>query len=156
MKPSVVRVVVKDIIDFFIVMTFSFLLTLSIYFLVPTFTKIDLSFYFFEQYAELFFVNPKLIFWALGLGLGVNIIYFLFSTMLYETTIGGLVVRVGIVDKKRLTPLSLYQAFLMAVGSYAGVLLVLLSPLWAWWMDQQHRGFSEKLSQTLLIKKTHQ
>lgn len=152
-KPSVFRVIAKDVIDFLVVFFITWILTLALYYLLPSFKAVSLSLYFFEQFIELFFVNPRLFIWFLGLGFGVNIIYYMFCAMLYQTTLGGKVMNIIIVDRNSRSPLKLYQALLMALGSYVGVLALMWGPLSAWWLNVDHRGFSEKLSATILLKR---
>jgi hypothetical protein len=149
MRPSIFRVMIKDLIDFLLIVTFTALLTYGVYRLSPIFTPVPLSIYFFEQVAELFFTNPRLVLWALGLACGVSLIYFLFCFMLYQNTLGGLLARLKVVDKKTLKTPGLYRSLLMALGAYCGVLAFLWGPLYAWWLDADHRGWSEKFSRTL-------
>lgn len=153
-KPNLLRVIIMNITDFFIITSISLLLTFAIYLISPKFTPVPLSFSFFEQWLELFFINPTLILWLLGLGFGVTLIYFLFCAMLYETTLGSLMVRLRVMDIKKQKPPALYQAILMAFGAYCGVVCLFISPFFAWWLDPQHRGWSLKLSKTFLMKKT--
>lgn len=152
-KASWLRVVLKDIIDFGIVFVSTVALTFAVYFLLPSFTRVEISLYFLEQSVEIFFLNPKLVVWLAGLGLGVSVVYFLLCAALHQTTIGGVVARVRIVDKTSQKPLSVLQAILMGVGAYFGVLAFLVGPLSAWWLDHETRGFSEKCAGTVLIKK---
>jgi threonine/homoserine/homoserine lactone efflux protein len=121
--------------------------------MVPSFIHVELSIYFFEQFIEIFFLNPKLLLWLLGLSLGISFIYFLFCIMLLETTLGGWVTRLAIVDNKKGRPLSRFQSILMALGAYAGVWCLLIGPLAAFWFDKNYRGWSEKLAGTVFIKK---
>src|SRR5260221_8748736 len=104
-QPSVIRVIIKDVVDFFIVAAVSCIFTFFIYLMLPNFTHIELSIYFFEQLVEVFFVNHGLIFWILLLSFGVTVIYFLLSCLRHQTTLGGMLARVRIVDKKTLAPL---------------------------------------------------
>lgn len=152
-RPTVFLVMIKDLIDFSIIASISVALTLGIYQMLPTFTRVDLSVYFFEQWAELFLINQKLFIWLLGLSLGVTIIYFLFCSMLYATTIGGLITGLRIVDNKSSMPMRLHQSLLMAIGAYVGAMALMVGPLWAWWLDQEHRGLAEKLTGTAVVKK---
>lgn len=153
MKPSVLRIVVKDLIDFLIIFSVSFGMTLGIYYLLPSFTPVVLSWYFFEQFIELFFVNPKLLLWLLCLSLGVTTIYFMLCSIIHQTTIGGLVTGMTMVHQKSHAPVKLHHSMLMAIGAYAGVLAILLGPLSSWWLDREHRGWSEKLARTVFVKK---
>lgn len=152
-KPSLMRILLKDFIDFAIIFGGTLVLTLGIYVLLPQFQRVSLSLYFFEQALELFFVNPRLFAWLIGLGFGVTIIYYLFCGMLLQTTIGGLVARVVILDRKSQKPLSLGQSLVMAIGAYTGVIAFLVGPLSAWWLDAEHRGWAEIWARTLSAKK---
>ncbi len=147
------RVVIKDLIDFTVVATMTIAATFAIYGLLPSFARVELSIYFFEQAIELFFINPKLCIWLVGLGFGISVIYFLFCAMLHQTTLGGLVMHLTIVDKKTLAPLSVVQAALMGIGALVGFMIFLVGPLSAWWLDPDTRGFSEKWAGTMLMKK---
>lgn len=149
--PSILRIIVKDIVDFVLIVSITVMLTFFVYLMVPNFERVNLSLYFFEQLIEIFFVNPKLCQWLLGLGFGVTFIYFLLCAMLFQTTVGGVIARVKIVDRTSLQPLSLVQALIMAMGAYIGVIALLLGPLSAWWLDGEHRGFAEKLSRTWCV-----
>jgi hypothetical protein len=144
MKPAIFLVVIKDVVDFLIISLTTFLFTLGIYYILPHFKSVDLSFYFFEQFLELFFVNPSLVTWFLGLGLGVTLIYYLFSIMLFQTTVGGLLVGIALIDTRSQKPIGRLHAIVMAVGAYSGALLFFFSPLFAWWLAEDHRGWSEK------------
>ncbi|HXW52670.1 MAG TPA: RDD family protein [Myxococcota bacterium] len=151
--PSIFRVIFKDVADFSIVIVISFLFTMAIYQMLPSFTRVELSFYFPEQYVELFYLNPKLVLWFLGLSFGVTFIYFLFGVMLCGSTLGGRVAGIVLLKQKELTPASLIQALLMALGAYLGVLFIMVGPLSAWWLDPLHRGWSEKLAGVVLVKR---
>lgn len=151
--PSIIRILLKDFIDFFIVVLLTALATLAIYYLLPSWKPVELSFYFFEQFIELFFVNPKLMMWFLGLGLGISIIYFLLCAMLKNSTVGCLVARLVIHDQQTHKPLAISQAFWMAIGAYFGVVLLMLGPLSAWWLNHEHRGWSEKLAGVKIVLK---
>src|SRR5690606_17294199 len=119
----------KDVIDFSIVAVATLLATVAIYMLLPSFTRVTFSIYFFEQALEIFFINPKLSIWLVSLGFGISIIYFLFCTMLHQTTVGGLCTCVAIVDKSSQKPLSIVQALVMGMGAYVGVMAFLVGPL---------------------------
>ncbi len=53
--PAFLRVFAKDIIDFFTIMVVSCLITALVYQVSPQYHAIEMSFYFFEQFIELFF-----------------------------------------------------------------------------------------------------
>lgn len=149
MRPAVIRVMIKDVIDFSVVFLATTFFTYAVYRLSPVFTPVPLSIQFFEQILEVFFTNHKLVLWALGLGLSVNLLYFLFCLLLSKNTLGGLVAGIKVVDVKTQIAPKFYQWFLMALGGFAGVLAFLWGPLYAWWLDTEHRGWSEKLSKTM-------
>jgi hypothetical protein len=110
---------------------------------------VPISIYFYEQILELFFVNTKLVLWALGLALSVSLIYYLFCFMLYNNTLGGMVTRLEVVTIKTNKSPKLWASLLIAFGAYCGTLLLLWGPLFAWWLDGDHRGWAEKLSKTI-------
>jgi hypothetical protein len=153
-KPSVVRVILKDLIDFFMVYFITVSFTLIIYFLSSNFIRIDFSFYFFEQFIEMFFINRTLVFWFFSIGLGVTCIYFVVCFLLYRNTLGGVLSHIAIISKNSQNPILWYHAIAMALGAYVGVISLMAGPLSAWWLDDEHRGFSEKLSGVTLIKKS--
>lgn len=154
-RPSVFRIVLKDVIDFLLIASCTGALTIAIYVLLPRFTRLDMSFYFFEQFIELFFVNPRLVGWLLGLGFGVSTIYFLLCSLANQTTIGGLIAGVKLVDYRSKEPLSLYQAFLLAIGAFVGAVLIAVGPLYSWWLEKDHRGLAEILSRTMFVKRAN-
>jgi hypothetical protein len=155
-QPFFLKLFLKDLVDFFCILVLSMTATLLAYYVVPSFETVQLSLYFFEQFLELFFVNPTLIWWLFGLGFGITILYFLFCSMLFNTTIGGLLVRVIIVDGDSPSPksLSLGQVMLLGAGAFFGVCCFLVGPLSGWWLDPQHRGWGEKLAKVRVIKKS--
>jgi uncharacterized RDD family membrane protein YckC len=154
MKTPLMRIFVKDIIDFAIVVMTTFALTLSVYLVLPSFSRIDWSFYFFEQNIEVFFVNPQLVLWLLGMSFVVTIIYFVFGNMLYQSTLGGKFMGITIVDITTNKPANMMQIVAMALGAYVGVIAFLVGPLSAWWLDEHTRGFAEKWSGTCLRRQT--
>lgn len=150
MNPSLLRVICKDSIDFAVIVTITCALTLSLYYLLPSFTPVVLSFYFFEQFLELFFQNPSLVVWFLGLGFGVTLIYYLFGAMLFMSSFGGFITSLTMVDRKTNKPLHLKQAIIAGIGAYLGVVALMIGPLSAWWLDTHHQGWAEKISRTRL------
>lgn len=152
MKPSIVRVVIKDLIDFSIVVGITLAFTVAIYFIVPSFADVSLSFFFFEQYLELFFVNPRLTIWFFGLAFGVTMLYFLFCGMLYQNTFGGVLAGIILVDRNSNARITLRQSLLMAIGAFCGAALAMVGPLYAWWLEDEHRGVSEFLANVVLRK----
>lgn len=148
------RIFIKDIIDFAIVFAATLVATLIIYFLLPSFTRVQLSFFFFEQNFEIFFLNPKLVLWFFGLAWGVSTIYFLFCTMLHQSTVGGRLMGLVLVDNRTMSTITTSQALRMATGAYVGVVAFFVGPLYAWWLDDDTRGPAEKLSGTRLMKKS--
>jgi len=148
MRPSVFRIIIKDLVDFMVVFLVTALMTYAVYRLSPIFKPTPLSILFYEQILEVFFENPKLVLWALGLGLGVSIIYYLFCFMLYDNTVGGRLMGLRLSEIKTNESPKVYRSLPMALGAFFGVLFFLISPLFAWWLDKNHRGFSEKLSGT--------
>lgn len=149
MKMAVIRVMIKDVIDFSVVFLVTTFFTYAVYRLSPVFTPVPLSVQFLEQILEVFFTNHKLVLWALGLGFSVNFLYFLFCFLLNKNTLGGKVAGLKVVDiKTQVTP-KFYQWFLMALGSFSGVVALLWGPLYAWWLDTEHRGWAEKLAKTV-------
>lgn len=150
MTPSIFRVVIKDALDFSIIFLTSLLFTLGIYYILPHFKSVHLSFYFFEQFLELFFENPSLVMWFLGLSFGVTLIYYLFSIMLFQSTLAGKIVGITLIDKHSKKPVGPLRAPVMAVGAYSGVLMFFFSPLFAWWLSKDHRGWSEMWARATL------
>jgi uncharacterized RDD family membrane protein YckC len=153
--PKLYQIILKDLFDFVFIFLATFILTIVVYALSPVFQGIYLSLYFFEQFVELFFVNPKLFIWLLGLGLGVSMLYFLLGTLAFGTTLGGRLMGIGLVAEKTHQPLSPARALLLSIGAYFGAIFFGISPLYAWWFDPHHRGLSLKIARVEPISRVY-
>lgn len=149
--PAFLRVFAKDIIDFFTIMVVSCLITALVYQVSPQYHAIEMSFYFFEQFIELFFLNPELLVWFFGTACGFTLVYFLVGALVGNTTLGGALLGLKILDRKNQQPLGLGQIFLRALGAIIGVSAFMIGPLYAWFLDSAHRGAAEFFSRSLLF-----
>lgn len=143
-KASLIRVMLKDIIDFFIIFFLSFMLVMFVYINDPAMEKTVLSLYFFEQFVEVFFLNPILLVWLLFFGLIITIAYFTIMIPTLHATLGAFLIGIRIVSYQN-NANKIMIGLRMAIGSYFGVLLLFISPLMAWWFAKDHKGLSENL-----------
>lgn len=152
-RPSVVRVLIKDLIDFAFIASCTLALTATVYTLLPRFIPVTMSIYFFEQLIEVFFVNPRLLLWLTGLGFGISTLYFLVCGLVNIPTLGALFTGVRLVDYRSKQDLNPVQALLMALGAFFGFLFLCVGPLFAWWLQRDHRGFAELFSGTVVVER---
>lgn len=150
-RPSVLRIIIKDGIDFVFIASCTIALTATVYTLLPRFTPVMLSAYFFEQIIELFFVNPRLVLWLVCLGSGLSTVYFLVCGLTNSPTIGALVTGVKLVDYGSKQAPNPAKAWLMAFGALVGFWFLGVGPLYAWWLNHHHRGFLELFSGTVVV-----
>lgn len=142
--PSVMRIMLKDLVDFLLVFSVSLMLAIVVYRQLPAFIPVTMSVYFFEQYVEFLLINPKFLWCLLGLGLLVNVLYVLLFVALLKTTVGGFLMGIRLVHSSDPDiSIGIGHALLLSLGSYFGATILFVGPLWAWWIDPKHRGFAE-------------
>jgi uncharacterized RDD family membrane protein YckC len=149
---GVFRVFAKDLIDFLTVMIVSCAITALVYQVSPQYSGLGMSFYFFEEFIELFIQNPELLVWLFGTACGFTLLYFLVGALIGNTTLGGALLGLKILDQKHYEPLRLWQIFLAAFGAILGVLIFLIGPLYAWFLSSSHRGAGEHFSRSVWVK----
>jgi hypothetical protein len=150
-RPSIFRVIIKDLIDFCVILMLSAIFTILVFNAVFSFQKVLFSLYFMEQFIELFFINHWLLLYFLFFSFFTTLLYFCLCVRIIKETIGAKFMRVSLVKKLTHEPLHLNQALLMGLGAYAGVLCFFIGPLYAWWLDKEHLGWSEKSAGVILV-----
>lgn len=145
-KPSLTRVMIKDVIDFMAIFVLTLLLVSLSFGRFFSWTPVPLSLYFPEQVIELFLRNSALASWWLMMGFVVTILYYPFCLMVNNTTLGGTVAKLKVVQIKSDDRVGVFGAILLGLGAYVGVVFMMMGPLYAWWLDPEHRGFSEKIA----------
>lgn len=145
-KPSLIRIMLKDVVDFMTIFVLTLLLVTLSYGRFFSWIPVPLSLYFPEQLIEMILRNPSLAPWFLLIGFMVTVLYYPFCLMVYNTTLGCIVAKLKVVQNNSDESVGLLGAILLGLGAYFGVVSMMMGPLYAWWLDPQHRGFSEKIA----------
>lgn len=148
MKPSIIRIILMDLIDFMLVITPAFFLAWGAFAWYTADMNNLILGVGFEILLEAAFLVPQSAQIFLAVAVMNALAYQLFFIPLLGTTVGGKIMGLQIESDLDGRLLSASQLILRGIGTALFVLLACVGPLYAWWLDHKHRGGGDYLAKS--------
>lgn len=145
------KVIKMDLIDFFIITFGSFFLSFSSCFFTGSCKVPKISFFFPEQCLEFFFQNSSQTIAFFIISLFFSVAYFSIGIYFFNQTIGSKIAQLKFFSLHE-GKINFTSALIKGALSFFDVLFFLLSPLYAWCLDEKNLGFSEKKAHLIIIE----